>query len=510
MIDKYALISVAEKTNVVYIASTLSDKFGYGILASGGTGKILSEAGIGFTSIDEYTGSPEIFGGRVKTLHPKIHGGILAKDTEEHREELEQHKIDTIDIVICNFYDFYSAVNEEKKLENIIESIDIGGPTLVRAAAKNLHHVSVLVDPSDYNEFLDQMPDISLDYRLKLASKAFSTVAHYDIAIAKYMGKTLKVSTDFLAGTSFDMNYFIGSTKVAKLRYGENAHQSAALFSSEEGQMFYNQLHGKNVSYNNILDVVSGFEIVQQFDKPACSIIKHRSPCGVAQSDTLVESYLKALESDKSSAFGGVYCFNKEIDKETAIELSNMYVDAVFAISYSPEAFDILAKKEKLTILEYVPIAGINHDIYSIPGGIIVQNHNVHRITSKDFVYMTVPELSHELEEELIFTWNVCKHVKSNAIVIASDFRTVGIGGGEPNRVDAVKHAIERAGDRAKGAVMASDAFFPFSDSIEMAAKAGIRAVIVPKGSIRDQESIDMANKLGITLVFTSVRAFKH
>jgi phosphoribosylaminoimidazolecarboxamide formyltransferase/IMP cyclohydrolase len=509
MSDKYVLISVTDKKNIIDIASILSNKFGYGILASGGTGKVLSDGGIEFIPIDEYTGSPEILGGRVKTLHPKIHGGILAKDTDEHREQLDKHNIKIIDIVICNFYDFYSAINEEKKLDNIIESIDIGGPTLVRAAAKNLNRVSVLVDPSDYSDFLDHMPQISLDYRLKLASKAFSMVAHYDIAIAKYMGKTLKVSTDFLAGTSFDMNYFIGATKVADLRYGENAHQSAALFSTE-GQMFYNQLHGKKISYNNILDGIGGFEIVQQFDKPACSIIKHRSPCGVAESDRLIDAYVNALECDKQSAFGGVYCFNREIDKETAMELSKMFIDTIFAISYSPEAFDILKTKEKLTILEYVPIAGINHDIHSIPGGILIQNHDVYRLTSKDFDHITVPELTKELEEELIFVWNVCKYVKSNAIVISNGFRTVGIAGGEPSRIDAVKHAIERAGDKAKGAVMASDAYFPFSDSIELAARAGIHAVIVPKGSIRDQDTVDMANKLGVILVQVSVRAFKH
>ena len=510
MSDKYVLISVTDKTNITGIASTLSDKYGYKILASSGTGRVLSDAGIDFIPISDYTGSPEILGGRVKTLHPKIYGGILANDTEEHKGDLKQHMIDKIDVVICNFYDFYTAMNEEKQLENVIESIDIGGPTLVRAAAKNLHHVSVLVDPNDYMDFVDQMPEISLDYRLKLASKAFSLVAHYDIAIAKYMGKTLKVSTDFLAGTSFDMNYFVGATKVADLRYGENAHQSAAIFSSEEGQMFYNQLHGKKVSYNNILDVIGGFEIVQQFDKPACSIIKHRSPCGVAQSDNLVDAYQNALECDKQAAYGGVYCFNKEVDAETATELSKMYVDTIFSVSYSPEAFAILSKKENISILESVPIAGINHDFHSIPGGILIQNHDVHRININDFAQIIGPELSEVLKDELIFSWNVCKHVKSNAIVIAKNFTTVGIGGGEPSRVVAVEHALRKAGDRTKGAVMASDAFFPFPDSIELAGKAGIRAVIVPQGSIRDQESINMANKLGITLVFTSVRAFKH
>lgn len=506
---KFALVSVTDKTGIVDLALEITKKYSYKILASGGTGKLLERSGIEVINISDFTGIGEILNGRVKTLHPRIHAGILANNSDEHQAELARLDMENIDLVVCNLYDFKNAVDTLTRRDEIIEYIDIGGPTLIRAAAKNYSKVVVLTSPSDYKEFLKKIDDPSEIYRLELASKAFALVANYDIEISKYFGKSLKVSNEFLAETNFDLTYYLSGDKACDLRYGENSHQKASVYFDDEKKLFYHQIHGKPVSYNNILDLTSGLEIVDQFEIPCCAIIKHRTPCGVATSDNLTIAYEGALACDKISAYGGVYCFNREINEETALKLSEMFVDTVIAPSYSTGAINILTKKEKLTILERRQVPAVHHDITTIPGGFVIQNHDIKELSSSDIQIVAGGE-DGSIYEKIIFAWKIVKHTKSNAIVIASESASFGIASGETSRVDAVRHAIERAGERAKGAILASDAFFPFADSVEMAAKAGISTVVVPRGSIRDDESIKAAERLGITLVFTKIRAFRH
>lgn len=504
--SKYAILSVTNKNGIVEFANGLLEK-GYKILTSGGTGKLLSENGIEIMKISEYTGFDEILNGRVKTLHPKIHAGILSKRTKEHQAEMDEAEYENIDLVVCNLYEFSKAVNSLTRIDEIIEHIDIGGPTLIRAAAKNFKKVTVLTDPNDYTRFLES-EEITELFNLEMATKAFNLIATYDIDIAKYFGKTLKVSNHFLTDSNFDLTYYLYGEKYEDLRYGENSHQKASVYKND-GNIFYNHIHGPKVSYNNILDLIAGLDIIDEFREPSCAIIKHRTPCGVAINENILDAYRNALASDKLSAFGGVYCFNREIDEGTAKELVQMFVDTIIAPSYTSMAFDILKSKEKMTILERRPVARVHHEITNIPGGFVIQNKDIMDLKNSDCKVVT-SKPDNEAYNRAIFAWKVVKNSRSNAIVIASENATLGIGSGETSRVDATRLALERAGEKAKGAVMASDAFFPFADSVELAAMAGVKTIIVPKGSIRDQLSVDKANEFGITLIHTNYRAFKH
>ncbi len=492
MITKYALLSVYNKSGIVELANFLVDK--YKILASGGTAKVLKNAGIKIIDVSEYTGQPELFGGRVKTLHPKIHGGILA----HNYEELKEAGIDPIDLVVCNLYPFETIIKETDNVNTIIENIDIGGPTLIRAAAKNYSRVTVLSSPDDYQFFMDNYDKLDLSLREEFARKAFAIAARYDIAISNYFERKQEIP----------QNVFQHGKLIQNLRYGENPHQKSAVYSS--GEMFYERLSEKDVSYNNILDVLAGLQLIREFSEPGCVIIKHRTPCGAATADNLTKAYLDALETDKMSAYGGVYCFNRIIDINTAKELVNMFVDTIIAPGYEEQALLMLKNKKKTLILKDNNVPLPKFDIHEIPNGLVLQERDIHRISSTDIKIVSEKKPDDNTIDELLFAWNIVKHSRSNAIAITRETMALGIGSGQTSRYDAAKQAIERAGDRVKGAVMASDAFFPFRDTIDLAAKHGIRAVISPAGSIRDQESIDAANEHNIILVFTNVRAFKH
>ena len=487
MSKKIALISVYNKEGIVDLAKKLKDT--YIILASGGTAQVLEDEGIEITRVDEYTGSPEILGGRVKTLHPRIHGGILSKTTDDHKNQLAENDMKEIDLVICNLYPFEKTLEEGATDEEVIEMIDIGGPTLLRAAAKNFERVTVICDPEDYQDVLEKKDE--REYRKYLATKVFSTVTRYDLAIAKYMG-----STDGILGE-----------QVRKLRYGENPHQQASLYSS--GDLFYEQISGKEVSYNNILDVKEGWTLVQEFEKPACVVIKHRTPCGVGVANTAAEAYNSALVGDKMSAFGGVYCFNCPVDKATADLLSKMFIDVLIAPDYSDEALDIISIK-KTVLLKSTRAKRLERDIHEIPGGFVMQESDHHQLSTGDYKVVTEKGVDENTIEELLFAWKVVKNSRSNAIAICKGSTALGIGSGQTSRIDAAKQAVEKAGDEVHGAVLASDAFFPFRDTVDLVAEAGIKAIIVPSGSIRDQESIDAANEHGIVMVHTKFRSFKH
>ncbi len=483
--QKFALLSVYDKSGLVELAKKVVERFT--ILSSGGTARVLREAGIDVTSVEDYTGSPEVLGGRVKTLHPRIHAGILSRPTQEHRSQLYEQGIGEIDLVVCNLYPFEATVASGASHAEIIENIDIGGPTLLRAAAKNHERVTVVTDPNDYPDVLDRMDDP--EYRRVLAAKAFARVTSYDLAISRYFG-----GADGLFGV-----------RTMELRYGENPHQSASVY----GDLFFEQLSGKEVSYNNILDVKEGLALVRDFEKPACSVIKHRTPCGVGTADSTAEAYTRALVGDRLSAFGGVYCFNREIDIETAELLSQMFVDVLIAPDFSPEALEILGKK-KTVILRAKDVPQLERDLHEIPGGFVIQDRDVHLLDEGDYTVVSDTKPDESTLSELLFAWTVVKHSRSNAIVVSKGTTALGIGSGQTSRIDAAKQAIQKAGDEVQGAVMASDAFFPFRDTVDLAAEVGIKAVIVPSGSIRDQESVDAANEHGMILVHTSYRSFKH
>jgi len=497
---------VTNKEGIVDLAEHVSKT--HQILASGGTARHLAEGGIEVIKISDFTESPEMFGGRVKTLHPKIHGGILFKDNKIDREEAEKYDIPAIDLVVCNLYEFEKAVASNSREDIAIEHIDIGGPTLIRAAAKNYDRVNVLVDPDDYQEFMNHFPDTSKAYRVKLAAKAFAKVTSYDVAISRYMEKISAMSQDLL-DTVFNDDYFLAGKLHEKLRYGENPHQNAAYYVTGE-QSFYANLADNKPSYNNLLDLTAGWYLVREFDQPACAIIKHRSPCGAATANTLKQAYLDALKTDKMSAYGGVYVFNQVIDEETATELIEMFVDLIFAPGYTDEALKLLKTKSKMKILQKNPGEEIIYDIDPVPAGFVVQEKDYNTLDDSQIEVVSTKQPDETTMESLKFAWKVVKHSRSNAIAIAKGSRALGIGSGQTSRVDATESAIKRSGDEVTGAVLAGDAFFPFPDSIVKAADVGVKAIISPKGSIRDQQVIDAANEHGLILVFTSVRSFKH
>ena len=508
---KRALISVSDKTGLQEFAKALVE-LDYEILSTGGTARALRDAGIPVVEVSDVTKFPEILDGRVKTLHPIIHAGILARNTEEHMQTLDEMGITPIDLVVINLYPFEETIAKDGvDLQTAIENIDIGGPTMVRAAAKNHERVSIVVDPAQYEEVLAALKSeegITLAQRQKLAMRAFEMTARYDAAISQYL-------VSQFAEDVFEPSYSFGGQLKQTLRYGENPHQKAAFYvnSKKAGTLAgAEQLGGKELSYNNIVDTDAAWQMVNEFqDKPACAIIKHTNPCGFAAGSSVLEAFTKAHEADPMSSYGGIIAFNRVLDQATAEEIIKTFFEAVIAPGYEAGVVDILHKKEKLRILDTHACGQVTTPwIETISGGFLVQERDIHHLDPQSLKVVTETQPDPALLDDLVFAWNVVKHVKSNAIVVAKDGVSIGVGAGQMNRVGSCDIALKHAGDKAKGAVLASDAFFPFADNIEVAAKAGITAIIQPGGSIRDQEVIDACNKFGIAMVFTGVRHFKH
>jgi phosphoribosylaminoimidazolecarboxamide formyltransferase / IMP cyclohydrolase len=512
---KRALISVSDKTGIVDMAKELTN-YGVEIISTGGTAKTLSEAGLKVVNISDITGFPECLDGRVKTLHPNVHGGLLAiRDNAEHMKQIKELGIEPIDIVIINLYPFKQTILKgHVELEEAIENIDIGGPTMLRAAAKNYQDVVVIVDPSDYKTVLDELKssnEISLKTKFKLAYKVFEHTSHYDTLIAKYL-------RDKLGEEFFPETLSLTFEKVQEMRYGENPHQKAVFYKEIGANVgcitAAKQLHGKELSYNNINDTNGALELLKEFDEPTVVAVKHANPCGVASAATIYEAYVKTYEADPVSIFGGVIAANREIDGKTAEEINKIFVEIVIAPSFSKEALDVLTQKKNIRLLQLDNISAKlpagTYDMKKVAGGLLVQDYNNELVNTEDIECVTDTKPSDEDMEDLIFAMKVVKHTKSNGIALAKSKQSLGVGPGQTNRIMAAKIAIEYGGDRTKGAVLASDAFFPFEDCVEAAAAAGIKAIIQPGGSMNDQKSIDACNKFGIAMVFTGMRHFKH
>ncbi|NLI39730.1 MAG: bifunctional phosphoribosylaminoimidazolecarboxamide formyltransferase/IMP cyclohydrolase [Caldisericales bacterium] len=500
----YVLISVHDKTGLEPLARAITQT-GYKILSTGGTADHLRKLGFQITEVASYTGSPEVLGGRVKTLHPKIHAGILCRrDNPKDMEELGKMTAESIDIVICNLYPFEKTIaSQDCTLEKAIEEIDIGGVTLLRASAKNFQHVTILSDPSQYNEFIERLSlgKFDIEYKKSLAIKAFRTTNAYDGTISAYLEGSTK--------DQLGVPETIHTMQVMPLRYGENPHQQAGLYSVGNNEWPITSLQGKELSYNNILDIDAALSTLLEFDPTCAVIVKHLTPCGVAIGTSMKEAYLRALECDPVSAYGGIVAINDTIDEEAAIEVGKLFVEVIIAKDFSKEALSIFAKKKNTRLVTYnKDLPRAKFAIRSTMFGTLFQQPDLSLADSFKIAGET-PVSEHDLEQ-LTFAMAVAKHVKSNAIVLAKDFATVGVGAGQPNRVGSVKIASSQAGEKAKGSYLASDAYFPFADSIEHAASFGVKAIIEPGGSIRDDEVIAAANKLGIGLVFSGQRHFNH
>lgn len=505
-LKKLALISVSDKRNIAEFAKDLSS-LGYQILATGNTAKLLLENKIDCIEISSFTSYPEIFSGRVKTLNPKIFGGILMRrNNPADKIQAEENQITPIDIVCVNLYPFPNVVNRtDISLEEKIENIDIGGPSLIRAAAKNYKFVSVLTNPEQYDEFIEELKkgEISLETREKLAYAAFAYTAFYDTLIANYFEKEFKQPK-----TEIRLNY----KSSFNLRYGENPHQKAYLFGNFND--YFEVLHGKELSYNNIIDLTAAVELVNEIEKPGCAIIKHTNPCGAAIGRNSKEAYEKALSCDPISAFGGIVAFNTEIDSETAEKLNDIFLEIVCAPSYTEDALKILMmKKNRRLIKVKINLSENDLVIKSIPGGLLVQEKDNSKLNDSMMKFVTEKKCSEEELSDLKFAWVVCKHTKSNAIVFVKDKKAIGVGAGQMSRLDSAKIAAMKAkefGHDLRGAVAASDAFFPFADGLLEIASHGITAVIQPGGSVRDDEVIKAANEKNISMIFTGIRNFKH
>ncbi|XP_049849849.1 bifunctional purine biosynthesis protein PurH-like [Schistocerca gregaria] len=548
MVKRTALVSVSNKEEVVTVCKKL-DQAGWNILSTGGTYKLLLDAQVSVTKISDVTCFPEILDGRVKTLHPKIHGGILARDTTAHKEELTKHSIGLIDLVICNLYPFAETVKSGNvKWEKAIEEIDIGGVTLLRAAAKNFERVSVWCDVNDYERVEDLIQDkVTLKDRFEWAQKVFKHTSNYDTEIFKYLSgitvdqrddsgslkggeigsfnesKDTKTENELLLDSNnavdkafeFTENISISLTKPFRLRYGENPHQSACYYRYENSDFWNHRvLSGKELSYNNILDMNAALDVVSEFSIPAVSVIKHLTPCGIAASEDITEALDLALKSDPISSFGSIIAVNRPVSLSFVNMLNNLFLEALVLPSIEQDALEYLKQKKKnCRIIEYEPIQSpkfSNLCMRSVLGGFLVQTLDRSCNTSKDWTIVTKAKPDPELLTDMEFSWKCVKHVKSNAIVLTQKNATVGIGCGQPNRLNSVQLAIQQAGAKVTGSICSSDAFFPFSDCVELLAKNGIRAIIQPGGSIRDQQSIDCADQYGIVMAFTGERHFKH
>lgn len=504
---KRALISVSNKEGVVEFSRGLVD-LGYEIISTGGTYQTLKDAGIPVSKVADITGFPEILDGRVKTLHPRIHGGILACRTPEHLAQLEANQITPIDIVAVNLYPFRQTVARPGvTLEEAVENIDIGGPAMVRAAAKNHKYVVIVVNPARYNTILDELRSagsVSQETRLKLAYEAFTHTAAYDSMISAYLSG--------LTGERFGDTMVIGGEKVYDLRYGENPHQQAAFYrflTPGEGLPDARQLNGKELSYNNIVDTQAAWDLVCEFDRPACVIIKHTNPCGTAVAADLEEAFTKAFAADSQSAYGGIIAVNRKVDANTARKMAEPFMEVIIAPDYEEDALEILRAKKNLRVLSMPKTNDSSWRLRSVEGGFIVQDEDVDPQELPMQVVTTVSPQPEQMDD-LAFAWKVVKHVKSNAIVVAKDGVAIGVGAGQMNRVGSARIALEQAGEKAKGAVLASDAFFPFRDTVELAAQYGITTIIQPGGSVRDEESIEACNQNGIAMIFTGIRHFRH
>lgn len=504
---KRALISVSDKTNIVEFAKGL-EKHGFEVISTGGTYTHLKNNGVSCISIEDVTHFPEILEGRVKTLHPKIHGGLLSKRGNElHNKHVAENNIEYIDLVCVNLYPFEATVKKEGvSEEEIIENIDIGGPSMLRSAAKNFNDVAVVTDINDYDRVLSELEQGGITYetRRALAIKVFNTTASYDAAIANYFNKKDKLVPERLT-----LSYNLQDS----LRYGENPHQKAYHYVQDNNESYALQnavqLHGKEMSYNNIQDASAALDILSEFDETTCVAVKHMNPCGVATGNSVFEAYSRAYEADPVSIFGGIVAVNGKVDKETAEKMHSIFLEIILATDYDEEALEILTKKKNLRIYK-LSEKNNNHEqqIKSVRGGILVQDFNDK--LADEYEGVTKKKVDESQQRDIEFGLKVVKHVKSNAIVVVKDGQTLGIGAGQMNRVGSCKIALEQAGEKARGAVLASDAFFPMRDSVDIAADYGVAAIVQPGGSIRDQESIDACNEKGVAMVFSKIRHFKH
>jgi phosphoribosylaminoimidazolecarboxamide formyltransferase / IMP cyclohydrolase len=510
--SKRALLSVSDKSGITDFARELVN-LGFELISTGGTKKALQEQGIPVLGVSDVTGFPEILEGRVKTLNPFIHGGLLAKhDDEQHQKQLEQHKIDPIQLVCVNLYPFQQTIEKPNvTVEDAIENIDIGGPTMLRASAKNHQYVTVVVDPVDYQTVITELKaegKTNLETRRKLAAKVFRHTAAYDALIAEYMTELAQEETPEKLTVTYELKQ--------TLRYGENPHQKAAFYKKPLGSTFSianaEQLHGKELSYNNINDADAALQIVKEFSEPAAVAVKHMNPCGVGTGKSGFEAFEKAFAADPVSIFGGIIAFNREVDGQTAGKLHEIFLEIVIAPSFSEEALAILTGKKNLRLLT-IPFSEAKKAEMkqtTIEGGLLIQEQDRYTLEDAEVTIPTKRQPTDEEWEAIKLGWKVVKHVKSNAIVVTDKDMTIGIGAGQMNRVGAAEIALKQAGDKAVGASLASDAFFPMDDTVEAAAKAGITAIIQPGGSIRDEDSIKKADEYGIAMVFTGVRHFKH
>jgi phosphoribosylaminoimidazolecarboxamide formyltransferase/IMP cyclohydrolase len=516
---KRALISVSDKTGVVDFAKKLSG-LGYQIISTGGTLKTLQDEGLSPISVSEVTGFPECLGGRVKTLHPKVHGGILAKRSDpEHMQQLKTLEIDTIDMVVVNLYPFKETILKGCDLSGAIENIDIGGPTMLRSAAKNYKDVTVLADFADYDKIIQELSqngEISEATNLYLAQKVFAHTAAYDALIADYLGNVTGLS-------GFNDKLTLTYEKVYDMRYGENPHQQAAFYKeikASNGMLTdINQLHGKELSFNNINDTHGALELLKEFESPAVVACKHSNPCGAAVADNIYNAYVKAYNSDPVSIFGGIVCCNREVDKETALEMSKIFIEIILAPSFSSDALEVLKQKKNLRVLT---LDGLGNkqpesaiDFKKVSGGLVAQQVDSKLLDMDSLEYVTDRKPDEKEMHDLLFAWKVVKYVKSNGICLAKGGQVIGIGPGQVNRIWAAKQAIEHGQEffgpgGTEGSVMASDAFFPFPDCVEEAYRAGVTAIIQPGGSIKDKASIELCNQYGIAMVFTGIRHFRH
>lgn len=512
MRTKKALISVFDKSGIVDFAKSLNS-MGWEIISTGGTSKILKEEGIQVKDIADLTKFPECFDGRVKTLHPNVEGGILAiRDNEKHKQQMAELGIEPIDMVVCNLYPFKQTILKEGvSHEEVIENIDIGGPTMIRAAAKNYPFVTVVTDPEDYERVIAEIRDNGEtlpETKERLAAKVFIHTSHYDALIANYFSKRLHITSPKTITLTYE--------KKQDLRYGENPHQEATFYrciQETEGTLTGAvQLQGKELSYNNIGDTDGALEALKEFDEPTIVAAKHANPCGVGSAATLADAFQKAYDADPVSIYGGIVAANREIDKATAEKMAPVFLEVIVAPSFSEEALSVFSKKKNLRLLQ---VKDIDRRTYTTPkaktvlGGLLIQDMD-QRLIEGELQVVTQRHPTEEELKDLLFAWKVVKHTKSNAIVIAKDKCTTGVGPGQVSRIWALENAIRQGAERIPGSVMASDAFFPFADCVEAAHKAGITAIIQPGGSIRDQESIDAADKYGIAMIFTGMRHFKH
>lgn len=513
---KRALISVYDKTGIVDLVKELI-KFNVDIISTGGTYKLLKENNIDVTSVEEVTGFPEILGGRVKTLHPDIFAGILAdRDVNDHLDDLKQHDILPVDLVIVNLYPFKNTIqNINTTISEAIEQIDIGGVSLIRAAAKNFKHVNVLVDRDQYKDYLKLLEstknNIPVEYSLELASKAFDTTSDYDKIINKYLSqkiKTEKPDDDF----ETENKYFSKENSIA-LRYGENPHQKAILIKENFDKIF-EVLHGKELSYNNLLDIDAAYNLISEFEheNPSCAIIKHGNPSGVAVSEDLASAYSKAFETDTLSPFGGIIIFNRKIDFKTSLVIDKLFSEIILAPDFDDEALNLLKKKKNRRLIKF-SFSKDKYEFRKITGGILYQDKNNYEVRNEDLNFVTKRKADEKEIEDMLFAFKIVKHTKSNAIVFARDKRTLAIGGGQPSRIDSTKIAVTKAKEFSqdlKGSVAASDAFFPFADGLLEIAKAGATCIIQPGGSVKDDEVIKAADENNIAMAFTNIRHFKH